>query len=65
MSVVEMPRPETDELVLAVVKMRRSLLPCIESAVMTAKIRKAAYDASIAEGFSPEQALILCQKPLG
>lgn len=34
---------------------------CARMAELTAKLQKRAYDALIAEGFEPEQAVILCQ----
>lgn len=44
--------------------MNRNLPAFLEYAVVTAKIRKASYDAHIEQGFTPEQALELCQSSL-
>ena len=35
----------------------------VKEAAMVARIRRIHYDASIKEGFTPEQALALCMKP--
>lgn len=42
----------------------RQMLPEVaEEALLLARIRRAHYEASIKEGFSPDQALALCMKP--
>ena len=35
----------------------------VKEAAMIARIRRINYDASIKEGFTPEQALTVCMKP--
>jgi hypothetical protein len=56
-----LPQVETDKLRAAVEKMRRTLPLLIEYYQIDAKIRKARYEALIAEGFNPAQALELCK----
>jgi len=34
-------------------------------AVLLAKVRRVHYDASIAQGFTPDEALTLCMEPVG
>ena len=42
----------------------RLMLPEVaEEALLLAKVRRAHFEASIKEGFSPDQALVLCMKP--
>ena len=45
----------------AITALKRELPEIIEHTATIAKIRKASYDAHIAQGFSPEQALELCK----
>lgn len=45
----------------AVEQMKRHLPELIEYAKLQAKIRKAHYDALLAEGFTAEQAIELCK----
>lgn len=42
---------------------RRQMPEMVEGAQMIASIRRIHYDASIKQGFTPEQALALCMKP--
>ena len=41
----------------------RNFSQIIEQAALLARIRRAHFDASIKQGFTPEQALVLCMKP--
>lgn len=52
---------DKDEMRAALEQMKRSLPVYKEHAGILAKIRKASYDAHIAEGFTPAQALELCK----
>lgn len=60
----EIPRIPTsnDELVKSIELMRRQAELIAEASKLIAAQRKASYDAHIAAGFTPEQALILCQR---
>lgn len=51
-----------DELRATLEELRRTLPVLSELSKEIARYRRVAYDAYIAEGFTPEQALILCQK---
>ena len=55
---------DKDKMRAAVEEMKRSLPTWIEHAELTAKIRRASYEAHIAQGFTPEQALELCRSML-
>lgn len=61
MHVVPMPT-KPDEVQAAIESMRRALPVYLELAAINAKVRSAHYKAYLAEGFSEEQALILCQR---
>lgn len=52
---------DKNEMRAALEQMKRSLPIYREHAVTLAKIRKASFDAHIAEGFTPAQALELCK----
>ncbi len=54
--------PAKDDMRAAVDSLRRMLPAILENAVLIAQLRRANYDALIAEGFTPEQSLVLCQK---
>lgn len=56
-----LPTPEADKLRAAVEEMRRTLPLLTEYHQLDAKIKRAKYDALLAEGFSPNQALELCK----
>lgn len=58
--VVPMPT-KPDEVQVAIESMKRALPVYLELASINARIRSAHYKAYLAEGFSEEQALILCQ----
>lgn len=51
-----------DEMLARIEKLKRELPQVAEQMAMLAKIRRIAYEAHIAEGFTPEQALVLCCK---
>lgn len=50
-----------DDVQAAIESMKRALPVYLELASINARIRSAHYKAYLAEGFSEEQALILCQ----
>lgn len=54
--------PAKDDMRAVVDGLRRMLPALLENAELIAQIRRANYDALIAEGFTPDQALILCTK---
>lgn len=51
-----------DELRAVVDSMRRNLPIFIETASINAQVRRAHYDAYVKQGFTKEEALVLCQK---
>ena len=55
---------DKDKMRAAVEEMKRSLPTWLEHAELTAKIRRASYDAHIKEGFTPAEALELCKSLL-
>lgn len=59
MNIVDLPQKK-DDLKAAVDAMKRSLPAFIEMQSLIAQMRKASYDAHIKQGFTPEQALVLC-----
>lgn len=56
--------PGKDDLKGALESMRRDMGSFLEFIVLTAELRKASYDACIAQGFKPEEALELCKNPM-
>lgn len=56
---VLLPNPEVDKLRAEIERMRRVLPYMLEFYTLDAKCRRARYDALIAEGFDPAQALEL------
>jgi len=52
---------KSNERLAAVEAMRRDYNAIVEQVKIVAKIRKASFDAHIEEGFTPGQALRLCQ----
>lgn len=61
-NVIDLNIQPTDQLKATVELMKRCLETWTEYGQQLARIRRAHYDAYIAEGFTQEQALILCQK---
>lgn len=57
-----LPQREADEAVAAVEALKRELPTLMEHAKSIAKLRRAAYLAHIDEGFTPQEALVLCQQ---
>lgn len=53
------PNVEADKIRAEIERMRRTLPYMLEFYVLDAKCRRARYDALIAEGFDPQQALEL------
>ena len=53
---------EREELAASLEAFKRKLPLLIEHASVTAKLRKASYDAHIRNGFTPAEALELCHK---
>jgi len=58
-NIVDLPRQ--DETMAALEGLRRAMPALMQVAPIVAKIRRAHYVALIAEGFTPDQALELCQ----
>ena len=54
-----------DEVKAAFEKLVRDMPVTIKHIALMAQLRKAAYDACLKEGFTPEQALELSKSPLG
>ena len=59
--VVEMS-PAPDKMTEAVEAMKRSMGAALDYQILAAKIRRKAYQAHIAEGFTPEQSLELVKR---
>jgi len=57
-----LPTIEQDKFTAAIETLRRNLHNQIEYHQIQAKIRRAAFDAYLAEGFNEAQALELCAK---
>lgn len=55
---------DKDELRATMELMKRSLPVYIDYTLVVAQIRRASFDAHIAQKFSPEQALELCKRPM-
>lgn len=60
-NITPLPQIEHDKLVAAVEQLRRNLPHLVEYHKLDAKMKKAKYDALVAEGFHPVQALELCR----
>ena len=60
-SVVKLAGTESDKLAAALEQLTRNMLFYEEYTKKVARIRKMSYDAHILSGFTPEQAVILCQ----
>lgn len=56
--------PEKDDFVAAVEQIKRNKAAHIDIQSVLAEVRKASYEAHLAQGFTPEQSLILCQKTI-
>lgn len=61
-NVTALPQVDADDLRANVEKMKRNFETMAEAQGVLMKLRKAAYDAAIDEGFTPDQALDLCKK---
>lgn len=59
---VQLLETEPNELEANIAKARRDLAAIIDMAKLVADIRYESYRAHIDAGFTPEQALLLCQK---
>ncbi len=59
---IELLETKQSEIAASIEKARRELDNLIEMARMVATIRYESYRAHIDAGFTPEQALLLCQK---
>lgn len=55
-------KPNPTDIAKAVSAFRRDIVLMCELQSYLAQMRKASYDAHIKEGFSPEQAILLCMK---
>lgn len=60
--ITDLPLTERDAMIAAIEQLKRNAQFLCDYGKQLARIRKAHYDAYIAEGFTPEQSLILCQK---
>lgn len=60
MNVVELP--QKDDCRAAIENLRRDMANQIELQRLIAEIRAASYVAHMEQGFTPEQALVLCMK---
>lgn len=60
--IVELTNLNKDELKASIEMLKRNMDTWLDWGKQLARIRRAHYDAYILEGFTPEQALILCQK---
>lgn len=61
LNVVDLPKSQSD-LEKAIEQFKRNMTLLIEYTVMNAKVKRAEYDALIANGFTPQQALELLKK---
>jgi hypothetical protein len=57
-----LPERRPDEVLAGLERLKRNLPAIMECMPILAKARRAAYEAYREEGFTEEQALILCQK---
>lgn len=62
MGSITQPPPKFSELAAAVANIRKDIAAMIEMQTYIAQMRKASFDAHVKEGFTPEQALVLCAK---
>lgn len=60
--IVELSSISRDDMKASVEMIKRTMDTWVEFGKQLARIRRAHYDAYILEGFTPEQALILCQR---
>lgn len=60
-NITQMP-PKFSEIAAAVANIRKDLDSMIEMQGYIAKMRRASFDEHVKQGFSPEQALVLCMK---
>lgn len=59
-----MPQHEPEALALAIAECKKLLPQTLEYVLLFAQIKKGRYDAFIAAGFNPEQALALIIAPM-
>jgi hypothetical protein len=60
--ITDLPLTERDGMLAALEQLKRNAIFLCDYGKQLARIRRSHYDAYIAEGFTPEQSLILCQK---
>lgn len=56
------PNQDRDKLIAALEHLKRTAPLMIQLSATMATIRKASFDAHVAAGFTPEQALVLCTR---
>ena len=61
MSITSLPNVELDKLRAQVEQLKRQLPVLMEYHQLSAKLCRTRYDALVAEGFNPQQALELCR----
>lgn len=62
--IVEVKPIDKDKLRANMEQMKRELPVYIEYTMLVAEIRRASFDAHMAQGFTPQQALELCKEPM-
>ena len=60
-NVTELPNIETDKFRAGIEALRRNMPLLIEHHQILAQIRRKAYEAYTAQGFTPEQSIELCK----
>lgn len=61
MSVTPLPPVEANKLLEALSQLKRNLPAMIEYNQIDARLKRARFDALVAEGFTPAQAIELCK----